>query len=176
METAQGRHLRKRAVINPHVARGLFWACLLASVVFVQACSSRESTEQPQIVDMVARVKDVSASQLEKGLPSIRFEDWVRVNAGPDWTITWSFSQGPKNGANHAVDFPDSVDVRGDTKDGRYFRLSIGTTTTASQVLLFWLNGAVNVQHKWVGLEHLSQLPRVLRGARESSRTAKRQK
>lgn len=70
----------------------------------------------------------------------LRFEDWVRVNARPDWTITWAFTQGPKDAANHKLGF-DSVDVRGDTKDGRYFRLSIGTTTNASQILLFWLSG-----------------------------------
>lgn len=105
----------------------------------------------------------------QRGLPAVRFEDWVRDNAGPEWTITWSFTQGPKNESNHALDFPDSVDVRGDTKDGRYFRLSIGTTTNANQLLVFWLNGAANVQHGWVGLQHLSQLPRSLHRASQSS-------
>ena len=131
--------------------------------------SSLESTDPPT-ADLVARVKDVSASRLERGLPTVRFEDWVRVNAGPDWNITWGFSQGRKDAA---LDFPDSVDVRGDTKDGRYFRLSIGTTTTkANQVVLFWLSGAANVQHRWVGLEHLSQLPRLLHHASQSSHTS----
>jgi len=129
--------------------------------------SSRESTAS-QTLDLIAKVKDVPASNLERGLPAVRFEDWVRDNAGPDWTITWSFTQGPKNESNHALDFPDSVDVRGDTKDGRYFRLSIGTTTNANQVLVFWLNGAVNVQRGWVGLQHLSQLPRSLHRASQS--------
>ena len=70
-----------------HAVRGLFWACLLTSVVFAQAGSSRESTD-PHTADLIARVKDVSASSLERGLPTVRFEDWVRENAGPDWTIT----------------------------------------------------------------------------------------
>ena len=133
-----------------------------------EARSSRESTD-PQTLDLIAKVKNVPASSLERGLPAVRFEDWVRDNAGPDWTITWSFTQGPKNDSNHALDFPDSVDVRGDTKDGRYFRLSIGTTTNANQVLVFWLNGAANVHHGWVGLQHLSQLPRSLHRASRSS-------
>ena len=133
-----------------------------------EARSSRESTDL-QTLDLIAKVKNVPASSLERGLPAVRFEDWVRDNAGPDWTITWSFTQGPKNDSNHALDFPDSVDVRGDTKDGRYFRLSIGTTTNANQILVFWLNGAVNVQHGWVGLQHLSQLPRSLHRASRSS-------
>ena len=132
-----------------------------------KARSSPESTDSPA-ADLIARVKDVSVSTLEKGLPALRFEDWVRANTGPDWNVKWGFTQGPRNPANHALDFPDSVDVRGDTKDGRYFRLSIGTTTNANQVLLFWLSGAANVQHKWVGLEHLSQLPRLLHQARKN--------
>jgi hypothetical protein len=136
-----------------------------------EARSSRESTD-PQTRDLIARVKDVPASSLERGLPAVRFEDWVRDSAGPDWTITWSFTQGPKNESNHALDFPDSVDVRGDTKDGRYFRLSIGTATNANQVFVFWLNGAANVQHGWVGLQHLSQLPRSLHRASQSSHTS----
>ena len=136
-----------------------------------EARSSRESTD-PKTLDPIARVKDVPASSLEKGLPAVRFEDWVRDSAGPDWTITWSSTPGPKNESNHALDFPDSVDVRGDTKDGRYFRLSIGTTTNANQVFVFWLNGAANVQHGWVGLQHLSQLPRSLHRASQSSHTS----
>ena len=130
--------------------------------------SSQKSTE-PQTLDLIARVKDVPASNLQKGLPAVRFEDWVRDTAGPDWALTWSFTRGPKNESNHALDFPDSVDVRGDTKDGRYFRLSIGVTTNANQILVFWLSGAANVQHGWVGLQHLSQLPGSLHRASKSS-------
>jgi hypothetical protein len=140
-----------------------------------EARSSRELTD-PQTADLIARVKDAPASGLERGLPTARFEDWVRVNAGPDWTLTWNFNQGPKNKVNHALDFPDSVDVRGDAKDGRYFRLSIGTTTNANQVLLFWLSGAANVQHKWVSVQHLSQLPQLLHHASPSSHTSESQK
>jgi len=136
-----------------------------------EARSSRESTD-PQTLDLIAKVKDVPASNLERGLPAVRLEDWVRDSAGPDWTITWSFTQGPKNESNHALYFPDSVDVGGDTKDGRYFRISIGTTTNTNQVLVFWLNGAVNLQHGWVGLQHLSQLPRSLHRASQSPHTS----
>jgi hypothetical protein len=131
-----------------------------------------QGSTDSQAADLIAAVKDVSASRLEKGLPVVRFEDWLRVNSGPDWTTTWSFSQNSKNAPN----FPDSVDIRGDTKDGRYFRFSIGTTTNANHVLLFWLNGAVNVQHKWVGLEHLSQLPRLLHPATQNSHSSDGQK
>ena len=131
---------------------------------------SRESSDR-QTADLIASVKDLSVSKIEKGLPTARFEDWVRENAGPDWTITWAFREGPKG-----TQIPDSVDVRGDTKDGRYFRLSIGTTTNANRVFLFWLDGAVNVQHKWVFLEHLSQLPRMLHHGGQRSHTSDGQK
>jgi hypothetical protein len=134
------------------------------------AGSPRESTDA-QTADLIARVKDVSASNLEKGLPAVRFEDWVRENAGPDWTISWGFTQGGKDIANHVLD-SGSVDVRGDTKDGRYFRVSIGTTTTSDKVFLFWINGAANVHQRWVFLEHLSQLPRLLHRASQSSHTS----
>lgn len=110
------------------------------------------------------------ASSLEKGLPAVRFEDWVHENAGPDWTITWSFTQGGRDAAAHVLD-SGSVDIRGDTKDGRYFRLSIGTATTKDQIFLFWLSGAANVQHNWVGLEHLSQLPRRLHHTSQGAHT-----
>ena len=161
--------------MNRYAVRGLFWTCLLTPVVLAQAGSSREPSD-PQTADLIARVKDVSASRLERGLPTVRFEDWVRVTAGPDWTFTWGFSQGPGDGSNHTPDFPDSVDVRGDTKDGRYFRLSIGTATNANQILLFWLSGAAKVQHQWVGLRHLSQLPRLLNGARQKAHSSGVQK
>jgi len=128
-----------------------------------KARPSPESTDS-QTADLIARVKDVSVSKLEKGLPTVRFEDWVRENAGPDWTLSWGFTQGGKDVANHVLD-SGSVEVRGDTEDGRYFRISIGTTTTSDNVFLFWLNGAANVHHRWVGLEHLSQLPRLLHHA-----------
>lgn len=124
---------------------------------------------------MVARVKDVSVSKLEKGLPAVRLEDWVRDNTGSDWTVTWQFNRASEVHAA-GLDFIGSVDVRGDTKDDRYFRLSIGTATNANQVLLFWHSGAANVQHNWVGMEHLSQLPRLLRHTSQSSRTSKSQK
>jgi hypothetical protein len=140
------------------------------------ARSSQESTD-PTTADLIARVKDVSASKLDKGLPAVRFEDWVRENAGPDWIITWSFSRAYQVQSS-GFDFPGSVDVRGDTKDGRYFRLSIGTATNANQVLLFWHSGAVNVSRTkvWVGLVHLSQLPRLLHHASQSSHTSEEQK
>ena len=136
-----------------------------------EARSSRESADS-QTLDLISKVKDVPASSLERGLPAVRLEDWVRDNAGPDWTITWSLTQGPKNESNHALDFPDSVDIRGDTKDGRYFRLSIGASTNANQVFVYWLNGAANIQHGWVGLQHLSQLPRSLHRASQRSHTS----
>jgi hypothetical protein len=167
----QNADITKGAVVNQHAVRGLFWACLLTSAVFAQAGSSRGSTDS-QTADLIARVKDVSASRLQPGLPAVRIEDWVRENAGPDWAITWSFRPGLKDAANHMLDF-DAVEVRGDTKDGRYFRLSIGTTSNADQVLLFWRSGAANVHHRWVGLQHLSQLPRVLHPASQSSHTSK---
>lgn len=161
-------------------------ACVLLALSLSFSCQSRldsagakvpsspESTDA-QNAGLIARVKDASVSGLEKGLPTVRFEDWLRENSGPDWTISWSFTQGAKDPAAHVLD-SGSVDVRGDTKDGRYFRLSIGTTTTTDRVLLFWLSGAANVQHRWVGLEHLGQLPRLLHRASQSSHTSERQK
>lgn len=128
-----------------------------------KAPPSGESTDS-QTADLIARVKDVPVSTLEKGLPAARFEDWVRENTGPDWTTTWRFNRADEL-HSAGLDFIGSVDVRGDTADGRYFRLSIGTATNAKQVLLFWHSGAVNIRHRWVGLEHLSQLPRVLHHA-----------
>jgi hypothetical protein len=128
-----------------------------------------------QTVDLIASVKDVLVSRLEKGLPAVRFEDWVRENAGPDWVLSWTFTQGGKDAAAHVLD-SGSVDVRGDTKDGQYFRLSIGTTTTPDKVLLFWLSGAANLQHKWVRVDHLGQLPRLLHHVGQSSRDSVPQK
>ena len=160
----------KWATVNRRVGRALFCAYLLTSVVFAQAGSPPKSTD-PQSSDLIARVKDVSVSKLQKGLPDVRFEDWVRTNAGPDWALTWRFVQGPKDAANHSVEF-DSVEVRGDTKDGQYFRLTIGTTLNANQVLLFWHSGAANVHHKWVGVEHLSQFPPLLHRTSQASHTS----
>jgi len=144
--------------VNRIAARGVWGTCLITSALFAQAGSSRE-TPNPQAAELIARVKDVSASRLEKGLPAVRFEDWVRSTAGPDWSISWIFSQGAKNAG-----FPDCVDIRGVTKDDRYFRLSVGTTMNANQVFLFWVDGAAKLRQKWVGLEHLSQLPRLPSG------------
>ena len=96
--------------MTQHAVRGLFWACFLTSVVVAQAGFSRGSTD-PQTADLIARVKDVSASRLQPGLPAVRFEDWVRENAGPDWAITWSFRPGLKDAANHMLDF-DAVGSR----------------------------------------------------------------
>jgi len=146
-------------------------ACVLIALSLSLSCQSKPDSvganipSSPELTDaknadLIARVKDASVSGLERGLPTVRFEDWLRENSGPDWTISWSFTQGAKDPAAHVLD-SGSVDARGDTKDGRYFRLSIGTTTTTDRVLLFWLSGAANVQHRWVGLEHLSQLPRL---------------
>lgn len=139
-----------------------------------KAPSSGESTDS-QTADLIARVKDVSVSRLDKGLPTVRLEDWLRENAGPDWTTTWRFTRADELHAS-GLDFIGSVDVRGDTKDGRYFRVSIGTATNANQILLFWHSGAANVQHRWVGLQHLSQLPRVLHPVSQSSHTSEGQK
>jgi hypothetical protein len=161
-------------------------ACVLLALSLSLSCQSKldsagakfpssPESSDAQNADLISRVKNASVSGLEKGLPTVRFEDWLRENSGPDWTISWSFTQGAKDPAAHVLD-SGSVDVRGDTKDGRYFRLSIGTTTTTDRVLLFWLSGAANVQHRWVGLGHLSQLPRLLHHASQSSHTSERQK
>ncbi len=161
----------KSLFATQHAIGGLVWICLVSSV-FAQTGPSREAPD-PHTAELIARVKDVSVSRLERGLPEVRLEDWVRQNVGPDWAVTWRFTEGPKNPSNHALDFPDSVEVRGDTKDGRYFRLSIGAATTTNQVVLFWQSGALNVQHKWVGVQHLSQLPRALHRASQSARGSK---
>ncbi len=161
--------------MSQRAVRGLVWTCLLTSVALAQAGSSPESAD-PQAAGLIARVKNVPVSGLEKGLPTVRFEDWVRTTAGPDWIFTWGYSQGLKNATNHALDFPDTVDLRGDTKDGRYLRLSIGVTTNANQVLLYWLSGSAKVQHQWVGLQHLSQLPRVLNRAGQKAHSSGVQK
>ena len=116
-----------------------------------------------------------STAALHQSPPAGRARLRLRENAGPDWTTTWRFSQATELHSS-GLDFIGSVDVRGDTKDGRYFRLSIGTATNANQVLLFWHSGAANVQHRWVGLERLSQLPRLLRHASQSSHTSEGQK
>jgi hypothetical protein len=188
---ARYRHLDSerlaRPVSRPQLNRSFIsTACVLLALSLSLSCqskldsagakipSSRESTDT-ETVDLIARVKDASVSGLEKGLPTVRFEDWVRENTGPDWTITWRFVQAYKVHSS-GFDFPGSVDVRGDTKDGQYFRLSIGTATNANQVLLFWHSGAANVQHRWVALQHLSQLPRLLHHASQSSHTSVGQK
>ena len=161
-------------------------ACALLALGLSLSCQSKPDSAGSKVpsspesanaqnVELIARVKDASVSGFEKGLPTVRFEDWLRENTGPDWTISWSFTQGGKDPAARVLD-SGSVDVRGDTKDGRYFRLSIGTTTTTDRILMFWLSGAANVQHRWVSVEHLSQLPRLLHHASQSSQSSERQK
>lgn len=154
------------------VAGLILLAALAGAAISAQVSSPLTDA---QVADLIARVKSVQASKLEKGLPTVRFEDWVRENAGPHWTVTWGFSRAYELHSS-GLDFPGSVDVRGDTKDGRYFRLSIGTATNANQVLLFWHSGAANVQHRWVALQHLSQFPQLLHNASRSSHTSEGQK
>jgi hypothetical protein len=160
------------------MSRLILWflcSCVLGSSAFAQASSARELPDA-QIADLIARVKDVQASKLERGLPAIRFEDWVQARAGADAkSVSWTFRRGPASAMNN-MGFPDCVDVHAMTKDGRSFFLSIGVSTDADQIMLFWLGGAVNLQHKSISLDHLSQLPRLLLTASQNSHPSEVQK
>ena len=141
---------------------------VIAATLAAQVSPSQDLTGD-QTADLIAKVKNVPVSSLHRGLPAIRFEDWVKARAGADaQSVSWTFRRGPAEFRN-SMALPDCVDVHAMTKDGRTFWLSIGVNTNTNRTILFWHHGAVNVQKKSVSLEHLSQLPRLLGEADQKS-------
>jgi hypothetical protein len=145
---------------------------VLTAVAVAQTGVSRDSTS-PEVAEAIARVKNVPASNLQKGLPTTRFEDWVKGTAGPDTQLDWSFNRGA---TGPTFQLPDLITVHAVTKNRQEFWLTIASQTSADRVVLFWHEGLIVTKQKSVAVEHLNQLPGFLHRTSQSVKSSGVQK
>jgi hypothetical protein len=77
--------------------RRLTWfaLCLILNSVLVSAQTTLTNQDATQLV---ARVKQTPASQLDSALPHMAFEKWLWIQIGADATVNWAVRTGDGHG------------------------------------------------------------------------------
>jgi len=102
----------------------------LFGVVFVATTSWAQNDRYEKRA--IAYAKQISVSQLEKGLPAQRFADWFSVAVGSQAKIKWEVNDcGEQTGTSADVgrDFPSCVEANAELNDGprAVVRIAVGT-------------------------------------------------
>lgn len=94
------------------VRQGMFVLVVLVLVGFVDAqTNSRDKTA-------IEKIKNLSASQLDRELPSIRFPMWLVETVEKGQEIEWEVNDcGEQDGSGRRTDFPICVDATVKTQD-----------------------------------------------------------
>lgn len=94
------------------VRQGMFVLVVLVLVGFVDAqTNSRDKTA-------IEKIKNLSASQLDRELPSIRFPMWLVETVEKGQEIKWEVNDcGEQDGSGRRTDFPICVDATVKTQD-----------------------------------------------------------
>jgi hypothetical protein len=136
--------------------RQVIWGLLCIGILGASACAQGSA----QIVELIARVKNMPVSKLDAALPATRLEDWLQTQAGPDGRIGWDFR------SSDVVDiqarFPDCVEVDATLKDGRSFFVLIDVGPKG-QHPRFYSADVITSKNHMADVHRLSDLPRVLR-------------
>jgi hypothetical protein len=87
--------------------------------------SQNQSVQQTKLI---ATVKSTPVSQLDRALPPVRFDQWLRTEAGADARYQWEVNDcGEQTGSpgQHANEIPTCVEADAWLKDGREMMIMI---------------------------------------------------
>ena len=107
----------------------------VASVLLV--CTSLVFSQNQSVQDkkLIATVKSMPVSQLDPALPTVRFDQWLRTEAGAGARFAWEVNDcGEQTGAHgqNPNEIPTCVEADAWLKDGREMVIMIAVTKSAS--------------------------------------------
>jgi hypothetical protein len=143
----------------------------VASVLLL--CASLVSAEdQPaRETKLIALVKSTPVSLLDRALPAVRFNQWLRTEAGPDGRYQWEVNDcGEQTGApgQNPEEIPTCVEADAWLKDGREIVIMIGVeeprkgNAAGEKETLVFSFGLLVTARERIDLKHLSDLPAAL--------------
>lgn len=98
--------------------------------------SARNATSPARESKLIARVKNVPVSKLDPVLPSVRFEQWLRTEAGADAHFDWEVNDcGEQTGApgQNPDEIPTCVEADARLKDGREIVITIAVQESSNR-------------------------------------------
>jgi hypothetical protein len=143
----------------------------VASVLLL--CVSLVSAEDPSTREtkLIALVKSTPVSKLDTALPAVRFDQWLRTEAGADARYQWEVNDcGEQTGApgQNANEIPTCVEADAWLKDGREIVIMIAVPTSENagasgqkQPLVVYFALLVTAREK-IDIKQLSDLPAAL--------------
>jgi len=143
----------------------------LASAVYlivISLCGSAQATPtNARDSKLIARVKQVQVSQLDRNLPPISFEKWLQVEAGADAKFHWEVNDcGEQTGTapDRGRDFPVCVEADAAMKDGRsiVIMIAVGSSkkSPAGKPALYFAQ--LITPHETINVRELSDFPAAL--------------
>jgi hypothetical protein len=140
----------------------ILWLCTVILGGSAAAQIRVSVPRNPELADLVARVQDTRASQLDKDLPDVSLSDWLLAQAGPDAKVAWAYRP-PIVWDDIADPYYGCAFVSADatTWDGRSFFVSIATDGACS-VPTFDSGIVVSSKKGGTSIHRLSELPRLL--------------
>jgi hypothetical protein len=120
---------------------------------------------------LITQLKKLSVSKLDPALPAVRFDHWLRTEAGPDARYQWEVNDcGEQTGApgQNPDEIPTCVEADAWLKDGREIVIMIAVPISENagasgqkQTLVVYFALLVTAREK-IDIKQLSDLPAAL--------------
>jgi hypothetical protein len=108
---------------------------LAISCVFLCAILVSAKSYSSDDAALITQLKKLSVSKLDPALPAVRFDQWLRAEAGSDARYQWEVNDcGEQTGApgQNPYEIPTCVDADAWLKDGREIVIMIAVTRSAA--------------------------------------------
>jgi hypothetical protein len=134
----------------------LLSATLVGQGALAQVASPPDLTDA-QVSDLITSVSILMASKLDRKLPAVPLEQWLRTEAAPGARLSWAFDSGGG--------IPDRVEINIALRDGRAIHPLVTLATKASRPRVY--HAAVLIGREEIELERLHDLTNTLRDTSE---------
>jgi hypothetical protein len=147
--------------MNPLAVLCLLGATVVGEGVLAQVGAPGERTDG-QVEQSINRVRTLAASKLDRKLPKLSLEDWLRTEAGPGSRVSWALDvYGDRK--------PDCVEINVALQDGRYIYLRIAVG--ADNFRPYVDHAAVLAGREDTELRRLHDLAKTLHTTRQNSQS-----
>jgi len=141
----------------------------VASVLLLCASLAFSQNQSVQQTKLIATVKSTPISQLDRALPPVRLDQWLRTEAGADARYQWEVNDcGEQTGSpgQNANEIPTFVEAYAWLKDGREMMIMIAITKSAAaprpkQNLTVYFAQLVTTRER-ITIKQLSDFPAAL--------------
>lgn len=130
----------------------LICATLVGEGALAQVAAPADLTDA-QVSDLITSVRTLTASKLDRKLPAIPFEEWLRTEAGPGARLSWAFDSGGG--------MPDRVEINIALQDGRSIYLLVTVAAKSSRQRVY--HAGVLIGREEIELHRLHDLTNTLR-------------